>query len=154
MTNTFSFISQRNVLVTFLLAGFFFLVGISNTTAQQVARGADNPYPEIAETFDVTAYDLGHFDPASSAIALEAIMAPLKDELGQGATDYEELLYAYVSAVYSDVEGADIAVEIPLLKRLEEMTGNKHSGGSSNETTMNQIPQLTDLYNDVVSALQ
>ena len=104
MTNTFSFISQRNVLVTFLLAGFFFLVGISNTTAQQVARGAENPYPEIAETFDVTAYDLGHFDPASSVAALEAIMGPLKETLEQGGSDADELKYAYISSIVSDVQ--------------------------------------------------
>jgi hypothetical protein len=153
MTNTFSFISQRNVLVTFFLAGFFFLAGLNTTNAQQLARGTDNPNPEIAEAFDVTAYDLGHFDPASSATALEDIMVPLKDNLGNGATDYEELLYAYVSAVYLDLQ-TDIAVEISLLKRLDSMKGNKHMGGSMGETQMDHMDELTDLYNDVVNSLQ
>ena len=153
MTNTFSFISQRNVLVTFLLAGFFFLVGLNSTNAQQTARGISNPYPEIAQSFGVTAYDLGHFAPSSTITALEGIMAPLKQSIGNGASDQEELKFAYVSKVLSDVKGASIAVEISLLKRLDELKGNKHMSGS-NQTYMNQLPQLTSLYNEVVSSLQ
>jgi len=155
MTNTFSFISQRNVLVTFLLAGFFFLVGLNNTNAQQVARGAANPYPEIAESFDVTAYDLGHFDPSSSVAALTAIMVTLKPALGPGASDADQLKYAYISAIVADVEGLAIAVEISLLTRLEELKSNKHIGGTSNQLQGGQqYTQLTNLYNSTVSSLQ
>jgi hypothetical protein len=154
MTNTFSFISQRNVLVTFLLAGFFFLVGLNNTNAQQAARGTANPYPEIAESFDVTAYDLGHFDPASSVEALTAIMIPLKATLEQGGTHADELKYAYLSGIVSDVEGSSIAVEISLLTRLEGLKTNKHLGGTSNQVKGGQYTQLTNLYNSTVSSLQ
>lgn len=156
MTNTFSFISQRNVLVTFLLAGFFFLVGLNNTNAQQAARGTANPYPEIAESFDVTAYDLGHFDPNSSVDALTAIMVTLKPTLGPGASDADQLKYAYLSAIVSDVQGSSIAVEISLLTRLEELKSNKqHIGGTSNLLQGGQqYTQLTNLYNTTVSSLQ
>lgn len=154
MTNTFSFISQRNVLVTFLLAGFFFLVGLNNTNAQQAARGTANPYPEIAQSFDVTAYSLGHFDPTSTVIALEAIMTPIKPTIGYGASHADELKYAYLSAIVSDVKGASIAVEISLLKRLEELKNNKHLGGTLNTTQGNSTSQLRNLYNNTVSSIQ
>jgi hypothetical protein len=140
--------------VTFLLAGFFFLVGLNNTNAQQAARGTANPYPEIAESFDVTAYDLGHFDPNSSVDALTAIMVTLKPTLGPGASDADQLKYAYLSAIVSDVQGSSIAVEISLLTRLEGLKSNKHLGGTMNKVHVDQYSQLTNLYNTIVSALQ
>jgi hypothetical protein len=154
MTNTFSFISQRNVLVTFLLAGFFFLVGLNNTNAQQVARGAANPYPEIAESFDVTAYDLSHFDRDHAIEVLSGIYDPLRHLHGLG-THQEELQAEYIGNVLSDVKEAFIAVEISLLTRLEELKSNKHLGGTSNQLQGGQqYTQLTNLYNSTVSSLQ
>ena len=154
MTNTFSFISQRNVLVTFLLAGFFFLVGLNNTNAQQVARGAANPYPEIAESFDVTAYDLSHFDRDHAIEVLSGIYDPLRHLHGLG-THQEELQAEYIGNVLSDVKEAFIAVEISLLTRLEELKSNKHIGGTSNQLQGGQqYAQLTNLYNSTVSSLQ
>ena len=154
MTNTFSFISQRNVLVTFLLAGFFFLVGLNNTNAQEAARGTENPHQDIAQSFDVTAYELGHFDQNSSVAALTAIMEPLKVAIADGGTHADQLKYAYLSAIVSDVQGSGIAVEISLLTRLEELRTNKHLGGTSNQVHQNLNAQLTNLYNTTVSSLQ
>lgn len=153
MTNTFSFISQRNVLVTFFLAGFFFLAGINTTNAQQLARGTDNPYPEIAESFDVTAYELDHFDRAHVIEVLEEIFAPLR-HLHGGGTHEQELQFAYLSGLIPDIKGLSVSTSISLLTRLEELKGNKHLVGQMNTTQMDSMDKLRDLYIQTVNAIQ
>ena len=99
MKNTFSLFSQRNVLVSFLLTGLFFLVGLNSTNAQQSAGGGANPYTGIAQAFGVTAYPLGTFDQATTVTTLTDILIPLKPLIGHGATQAQELKYAYLSTV-------------------------------------------------------
>jgi hypothetical protein len=154
MKNTFSFFSQRNVLMSFLLTGLFFLVGANSANAQQLARGTANPYTGIAQSFGVTAYELGHFDQAEVITALQNVLTPIKPLIGHGASEAQELEYAYVSAVLADVEGSSIAVEISLLKRLDEMKNNKHLNGPMNKLNNNGTVQLANLYNETVNELQ
>ena len=74
MKNTFSLFSQRNVLVSFLLTGLFFLVGLNSTNAQQSAGGGANPYTGIAQAFGVTAYPLGTFDQATTCLLYTSLI--------------------------------------------------------------------------------
>lgn len=154
MEQTFSFFSKRNVLVSFLLTGLFFLVGLNSTNAQQSAGGGANPYTGIAQAFGVTAYPLGTFDQATTVTTLTDILIPLKPLIGHGASQAQELKYAYLSTVLADVGAYSIAVEISLLKRLEELKDSKHLGGTMNQTKINPTAQLAALYNETVNALQ
>ena len=121
MKNTFSLFSQRNVLVSFLLTGLFFLVGLNSTNAQQSAGGGANPYTGIAQAFGVTAYPLGTFDQATTVTTLTDILIPLKPLIGHGASQAQELKYAYLSTVLADVGAYSIAVEISLLKKQKKL---------------------------------
>ena len=134
--------------MSFLLTGLFFLVGLNSTNAQQSAGGGANPYTGIAQAFGVTAYPLGTFDQATD------ILIPLKPLIGHGASQAQELKYAYLSTVLADVGAYSIAVEISLLKRLEELKDSKHLGGTMNQTKINPTAQLAALYNETVNALQ
>ncbi len=154
MKNTFSLFSQRNVLVSFLLTGLFFLVGLNSTNAQQAASGGVNPHTGIAQAFGVTAYPLGTFDQAATVETITGILIPLKPLIGHGATQAQELQYAYLSAVLTDVGTYSIAVEISLLKRLEELKDSKHLTGALNQTKFNPTTQLANLYNQTVNAIQ
>jgi hypothetical protein len=154
MKNTFSFFSQRNVLLSFMLTGFFLLMGMNSSNAQQSsAAGTNNPNASIAQSFGVTAYPLGHFNQDEVIPALEGIITPLKPLIGHGASQLQELTYAYVSKVFGDVQ-QDIAVEISLLKRLEEVKNSKFLSGTMNQTKNNPTAQLAALYNSVVAELQ
>lgn len=155
MKNTFSFFSQRNVVLAFMLTGFFFLLGMNNASAQlATAKGnLNNPYTSIAQSFGVTAYPLGQFDQAEVIEALDGIMTPIKPLLGHGASQAQELKYEYVSAVLNDVNH-DVAVEISLLTRLQELKDSKHIAGPMNQTKVNPTQQLAALYNEVVNELQ
>jgi hypothetical protein len=154
MKNTFSFFSQRNVLMSFMLTGFFFLMGMNSSNAQLAnAGGTNNPYTSIAQSFGVAAYPLGHFDQAEVIPALEGIITPLKPLIGHGASQLQELTYAYVSKVFVDVQ-QDVAVEISLLTRLEEMKDSKFLAVPMNQTKFNPTAQLAALYNSVVAELQ
>jgi len=137
-----------------MLPGLFFLVGLNSTNAQQTAGGGANPYTGIAQAFGVTAYPLGTFDQATTVTILKDILIPLKPLIGHGASQAQELKYAYLSVVLTDVETSSIAVEISLLKRLEEMKNSKHLGGAMNQTKINPTAQLANLYNETVNALQ
>jgi len=64
------------------------------------------------------------------------------------------LKYAYLSTVLADVGAYSIAVEISLLKRLEELKDSKHLGGTMNQIKINPTAQLAALYNETVNALQ
>ena len=154
MEQTFSFFSKWNVLMSFLLTGLFFLVGLNSTNAQQSAGGGANPYTGIAQAFGVTAYPLGTFDQATTVTTLTDILIPLKPLIGHGASQAQELKYAYLSTVLADVGAYSIAVEISLLKRLEELKDSKHLGGAMNQTKINPTAQLAALYNETVNALQ
>jgi hypothetical protein len=154
MKNTFSLFSQRNVLVSFLLTGLFFLVGMNSTNAQQTASGGVNPHTGIAQAFGVTAYPLGTFDPTSTVETITGILIPLKPLIGHGASHAQELQYAYLSAVLTDVGAYSIAVEISLLKRLEELKDSKHLTGALNQTKFDPTTQLANLYNQTVNAIQ
>ncbi|MDZ4748689.1 MAG: hypothetical protein SH808_09395 [Saprospiraceae bacterium] len=154
MEQTFSFFSKRNVLMSFLLTGIFFLVGLNSANAQQTASGGVNPHTGIAQAFGVTAYPLGTFDQASTVETIKGILIPLKPLIGHGATDAQELQYAYLSAVLTDVGTYSIAVEISLLKRLEELKDSKHLSGALNQTKFNPTTQLANLYNQTVNAIQ
>jgi len=154
MKNTFSFISQRNVLVSFLLIGLFFLVGLNNTNAQSTAAGLNNPYTSIAQAFGVTAYQLGTFEETHTKDALLAMLTPIKPLIGHNATPAQELLYQYGTLVLTDVGTYSIAPEISLLKRLQEMKNSKHLSGAMNQTKIDPTAQLANLYNQVVTAIQ
>lgn len=154
MEQTFSFFSKRYVLMSFLLTGLFFLVGLNNTSAQQTASGGVNPHVGIAQAFGVTAYPLGTFDPAATVETIKEILIPLKPLIGHGATPAQELQFAYLSAILTDVAGSSIAVEISLLTRLEELKGSKHLSGAMNQTKFNPTTQLANLYNQTVNAIQ
>ena len=154
MKSTFSFFSQRNVGLALMLTGFFFLLSVNSSSAQVAsAGGTNNPHTSIAQSFGVTAYPLGHFDQAEVIPALEGIITPLKPLIGHGASQLQELTYAYVSKVFVDVQ-QDVAVEISLLKRLEEMKSSKFLSGTMNQTKINPTSQLAGLYNSVVAELQ
>ena len=122
--------------------------------AQQSAGGGANPYTGIAQAFGVTAYPLGTFDQATTVTTLTDILIPLKPLIGHGASQAQELKYAYLSTVLADVGAYSIAVEISLLKRLEELKDSKHLGGTMNQTEINPTAQLAALYNETVNALQ
>ena len=140
--------------MTFMLAGFFFLLGVNNSNAQiATAGGTNNPHTSIAQSFGVAAYPLGHFDQAEVVPALEGILTPLKPLIGHGASQLQELTYAYVSKVFVDVQ-QDVAVEISLLKRLEEMKNSKFLAGPMNQTKNSPTSQLAALYNSVIAELQ
>ena len=140
--------------MSFLLTGLFFLVGLNSTNAQQSAGGGANPYTGIAQAFGVAAYPLGTFDQATTVTTLTDILIPLKPLIGHGASQAQELKYAYLSTVLADVGAYSIAVEISLLKRLEELKDSKHLGGAMNQTKINPTAQLAALYNETVNALQ
>lgn len=140
--------------MSFLLTGLFFLVGVNNTSAQQVASGGVNPHTGIAQAFGVTAYPLGTFDQAATVETIKGILIPLKPLIGHGATQAQELQYAYLSAVLTDVGAYSIAVEISLLKRLEELKDSKHLSGALNQTKFDPTTQLANLYNQTVNAIQ
>lgn len=140
--------------MSFLLTGLFFLVGLNSTNAQQLARGTANPYTGIAQSFGVTAYPLGNFQQPEVVTALQNVLIPIKPLIGHGASQAQELKYAYVSLVLTDVEQSSIAVEISLLKRLEEMKNSKHISGAMNQTKSNPTNQLANLYNEIVNELQ
>jgi hypothetical protein len=154
MEQTFSFFSKRNVIMSFLLTGLFFLAGLNSTSAQQAASGGVNPHTNIALSYGVTAQPLGTFDPASTIETLHGIVFPLRPLIGHGATQAQELQFAYLNAVLTDVEYSSIAVEISLLKRLDELKESKHLAGSINQTKFNATTQLANLYNQTVNALQ
>lgn len=154
MKNTFSFFYQRNVLLSFILSGFFFLMGVNSSNAQMAsAAGTTNPKTSIAQSFGVAAYQLGHFNQDEVIPALEGIITPLKPLIGHGASQLQELTYAYVSKVYADVQ-QDVAVEISLLTRLEELKNSKFLSGTMNQTKNNSTTQLAALYNSVIAELQ
>ncbi len=154
MKNTFSLFSQRSVLVSFLFTGLFFLVSLNNTNAQQIASGGVNPHIGIAQAFGVTAYPLGTFDQASTVETIKDILIPLKPLIGHGASQAQELQYAYLSAVLTDVGTYSIAVEISLLKRLQELKSSKHLSGPLNQANFNPTTLLANLYNQTVIAIQ
>ena len=140
--------------MSFMLTGFFFLMGMNSSNAQlALARGTNNPHTSIAQSFGVAAYQLGHFDQAEVIPALEGILTPIKPLIGHGASQLQELTYAYVSKVLVDVQ-QDIAVEISLLTRLEELKNSKFLAGPMNQTKTNPTAQLAALYNGVISELQ
>lgn len=158
MKNTISFFSQRNVLLSFLLTGLFFLLGMTNTSAQDSYKGTDNPHTAIAQYFTVTAYPLGHFQPNEVIQKLTGIITPLKQVIGQGnATQAQKLKYTYVTQVLSDVQ-YHIAVEISLLKRLDELKKGKtiDKPADTAQTVLSQIStsDLHNLYNEIVNQLQ
>ncbi len=154
MKNTFSFFVQRNVLLSFMLTGFMFLLGTNDSQAQNLARGTQNPHLDIAQSFGVLGYALGHFDRDEAIAALTAIGTELKPIIQQhGGTQYQKMKYAYVSNVLTDVQTYSIAVEISILKRLDELkkSGKFVGGGAGNTLTGSTSPQYAGLYNEVVS---
>ena len=140
--------------MSFLLTGLFFLVGLNNTSAQQTASGGVNPHTGIAQAFGVTAYPLGTFDPAATVETIKGIIIPLRPLIGHSATQAQELQFAYLSAILTDVGNSSIAVEISLLTRLEELKDSKHLTGAMNQTKFNPTTQLANLYNQTVNAIQ
>lgn len=140
--------------MSFLLTGLFFLVGLNNTEAQQSARGTANPYTAIAQSFGVAAYPLGTFEQTAVKTALENILTTIRPLLENGASQTQRLTYEYVSRVLSDVN-YNIAVEISLLKRLEEMKRSKNLIIPNNQVGSYQHgSQLVTLYNNTVNELQ
>lgn len=153
MKRTFSFFSKRNALLCLMLTGFLFLLGTNSMNAQESARGYSNPESSIAQKFNVTAYDILTFDPAETIAALNQIAAGLKPLLTHSATPAQKMKYQYVSAVIRDVEGLSIAVEISLLKQLDKLSTTTKIGGS-NQTSSGLSPQYSNLYNEIVTAIQ
>lgn len=140
--------------MSFLLTGLFFLMGTSNSNAQELARGTANPYISIAQSFNVPAYALGHFDQAEVKAELLETLLALKPLIGHGASQAQELQFAYLNKVYGDVADLSIAVEISLLKRLEEMKDSKFLAGVQNQTKTTSTQQLAGLYNQTITQLQ
>ncbi|HJW29057.1 MAG TPA: hypothetical protein VJ508_07375, partial [Saprospiraceae bacterium] len=130
----------------------FLLLGNGALNAQATAAGGNNPHVDIAQHFGVVAYPLGNFDRDVVIAALESIASDIKPILDSHATSYQKLEYAYVSNLLLDVQGGYVAVEVSLLKRLEELKNNtKLLGGQNNLPNGTFSPQYANLYNDVVS---
>jgi hypothetical protein len=155
MKRTFSFFTKRNALWCFVLTGMFFLVGISNSSAQDNAGGLDNPEIATAQQFNVTAYPIGTFDREEVIEVLEGIAADLKANNGHNPSITVQMKYKYISDVLQDVRAYSIAAEISLLKKLAKLKDSKILSGSNSSTTGGTPPaQFANLYNEVVNELQ
>ena len=149
MKRSFSFLAGNKVFLCFLLAGFFMLAGINNTTAQTTASNGANPHIDIAQKFGVTAYPLSTFDQAEAIAVLQQLIAPLEPIIiNGGGSNVQKTSYAYYTAALNDINKYSIAPEISLLKRM----GAIHSGElKANLTNHQQL--LKNLYNQIVSEL-
>ena len=155
MKRTFSFFTKRNALWCFVLTGMFFLVGISNSSAQDNAGGFDNPETAIAQQFNVTAYQIGTFDREEAIEVLKGIATEMKANLGHNPSLSDRMKYKYISDVLQDVEAYSIAVEISLLKKLANLKNSKILASGNSSTTGGTPPaQFANLYNEVVNELQ
>lgn len=155
MKRTFSFFTKRNALWCFVLTGMFFLVGISNSSAQDNAGGFDNPETAIAQQFNVTAYQIGTFDREEAIEVLTSIATDLKANYGHNPSLSVRMKYQYISDVLQDVEAYNIAVEISLLKKLAKLKESKIMAMGNSSTSGGAPPaQFANIYNEVVNELQ
>ncbi|HLF65955.1 MAG TPA: hypothetical protein VI603_19485 [Saprospiraceae bacterium] len=148
MKKTITFLTKGNAILSLILTGFFLLMGLHSSTAQESAQGTLNPYTHIGAKLDVTAYPLGTFERDHAMDVLQQILTGLKPLLSNGGgTLTQRLRYNFCNKVLADISDNYIATEISLLTSLSALT-------AENSSTEIQQAQLRSLYGEIVNQLQ